>query len=90
MGSLGARVKSRDEIHALTLRLTLDDADFPVFDLQLNRSLIVKGTVQHSELSVLARGWASLLESMMRSNEPPSQTPDPVKEGISAGTQVQS
>jgi hypothetical protein len=90
IGGLGARVSSRDEIHALTLRLTLDDVDFPIFDLQLNKSVVLKGSVRHSELSVLARGWASLLEATMRNSEPRSQTPDSVEEELPASFPMQS
>jgi hypothetical protein len=90
IGGLGARVSSRDEIHALTLRLTLDDVDFPIFDLQLNKSVVLKGSVRHSELSVLARGWASLLEATMRNSEPRSQTPDPVEGELPGSFPMQS
>lgn len=70
IGGLGAKVRSRDEIHDLTLRLTLDDVEFPLFDLKLNKSVVLKGSVLHSKLSSSARGWASLLEAMMRTTGP--------------------
>lgn len=90
IGGLGARARSRDEIHALALRLTLDDADFPIFDLQLNRSVVLRGSVLHSELSVLARSWASLLEAAMRDSEPRSQTPGSIAEEPSRSLPMQS
>jgi hypothetical protein len=90
IGGLGARTSSRDEIRALTLRLTLDDVEFPIFDLQLNRSVVLKGSVPHSELSVLARGWASLLEATMRNSEPRSQTPNSVEGEPPASIPMQS
>jgi predicted GIY-YIG superfamily endonuclease len=90
IGGLGAKTSSRDEIRALTLRLTLDDAEFPIFDLQLNRSVLLKGSVPHAELSVVARGWASLLEATMRNSEPRSQTPNSVEGEPPANIPVQS
>lgn len=66
IGGLGARVRSRDEIHDLTLRLTLNDDEFPIFDLRLNKAAVLKGSVLHSKLSTTARGWASLVEALMR------------------------
>lgn len=80
IGGLGARARSRDEIHALSLRLTFDDIDFPLFDLQLNRSVVLKGSVLYSDLSVAARGWASLLEAIMRDSEQHLQALRPVDE----------
>lgn len=80
IGGLGAKVRSRDEIHDLTLRLTLDDAEFPLFDLKLNKSVVLKGSVLHSKLSSSARGWASLLEAMMRTTGPRFQTPGSSRE----------
>lgn len=73
IGGLGARVRSRDEIHDLTLRLTVDDRKFPIFDLRLNKAAVLKGSVLHSELSTTARGWASLVEAMMRTAGPSLQ-----------------
>lgn len=66
IGGLGARVRSRDEIHDLTLRLTLNDDEFPIFDLRLNKAAVLRGSVLHSRLSTTARGWASLVEALMR------------------------
>lgn len=92
IGGLGAKVRSRDEIHDLTLRLTLDDAEFPLFDLKLNRAVVLKGSVLHSKLSSSARGWASLLEAMMRSTGPRFQDPGSSREEApqNASTPMQS
>lgn len=73
IGGLGARVRSRDEIHDLTLRLTLNDDDFPIFDLSLIKAPVLKGSVLYSKLSTTARGWASLVEAMMRTAEASTQ-----------------
>lgn len=70
IGGLGARVRSRDEIHDLTFRITLDDEEYPIFDLRLNKGAVLKGSVLHSKLSTTARGWASLLEAMMHNTRP--------------------
>lgn len=43
------------------------------FDLKLNKAVVLKGSLLHAKLSSSARGWASLVESMMRSAGPGSQ-----------------
>lgn len=50
IGGLGARVTSRDEIHDLTLRLSLNDNEFPVFDLNLNKASVLRGSLLHARL----------------------------------------
>lgn len=69
IGGLGARVRSRDEIHDLSLRLTLNDTEFPIFDLSLNKGPVLKGSVLHAKLNTAVRGWAALIEAMMRTAE---------------------
>lgn len=73
IGGLGARVRSRDEIHDLTLRLTLNDNEFPIFDLRLNKAPVLKGSDLHVKLSTTVRGWASFIEAMMRNAEASTQ-----------------
>lgn len=73
IGGLGARVRSRDEIHDLTLRLALNDNEFPIFDLSLNKAPVLKGSVLHAKLSTTVRSWASLVEAMMRTAEASTQ-----------------